>query len=157
MVFDSDVLALVLFNGLRLADAFRWFFAEGEIGGTLCMRSHISVQRATIKYFSNSFVFKTKIEKEGLPRDGTPDLGAGGRRVRISAPRPFTHSKRARIRAHNNYPGRSWAGCPCSNRRWSVSWLGVLPVPRAGLKIQQTAVSLPGPRKGSTCAAHQHQ
>ena len=31
------------------------------------MRSHISVHRATTKYFSNSFVFKTKIEKEGLP------------------------------------------------------------------------------------------
>jgi hypothetical protein len=33
------------------------------------MRSHISVQRATTKYFSNSFVSKNKIEKEGLPRD----------------------------------------------------------------------------------------
>jgi hypothetical protein len=40
------------------------------------MRSHMSVHRATIKYFSNSFVFKIKIEKEGLPRDSTPDLGA---------------------------------------------------------------------------------
>jgi hypothetical protein len=43
------------------------------------MRSHVSVQRATIKYFSNSFVFKNEIEKEGLPRDITPALGAGGR------------------------------------------------------------------------------
>jgi hypothetical protein len=42
------------------------------------MRSHNSVQRATTKYFSNSFVLKIKIEKEGLPRDRTPDLGAGG-------------------------------------------------------------------------------
>jgi hypothetical protein len=42
------------------------------------MRSHISVHRATTKYFSNSFVFKTKVEKEGLPRNSTPDLGAGG-------------------------------------------------------------------------------
>jgi hypothetical protein len=42
------------------------------------MRSHISVHRATTKYFSNSFVFKTEIEKEGLPRDITPALGAGG-------------------------------------------------------------------------------
>ena len=42
------------------------------------MRSHISVHRATTKYFSNSFVFKMEIEKEGLPRDDTPDLGAGG-------------------------------------------------------------------------------
>jgi len=42
------------------------------------MRSHISVHGATTKYFSKSFVFKTKIEKEGLPGDITPALGAGG-------------------------------------------------------------------------------
>ena len=42
------------------------------------MRSHISVQRATTKYFSNSFIFKNKIEKEGLPRDSPAGLGAGG-------------------------------------------------------------------------------
>jgi len=50
----------------------------GKIRGTLRMRSHISVHRATTKYFSNSFVFKNEIEKEGLPRDITPALGAGG-------------------------------------------------------------------------------
>ena len=42
------------------------------------MRSHISAHRATTKFFSNSFVFKTEIEKEGLPGDITPALGAGG-------------------------------------------------------------------------------
>jgi hypothetical protein len=42
------------------------------------MRSHTSVHRATTKYFSNSFVFKTKIEKEGLPRGSPAGLGAGG-------------------------------------------------------------------------------
>jgi hypothetical protein len=42
------------------------------------MRSHISVHRATSKYFSNSFIFKNKIEKEGLPRDSPAGLGAGG-------------------------------------------------------------------------------
>jgi hypothetical protein len=42
------------------------------------MRSHISVHGATTKNFSNSFVFKTEIEKEGLPGDITPALGAGG-------------------------------------------------------------------------------
>jgi len=41
------------------------------------MRSHISVHGATTKNFSNSFVFKTEIEKEGLPGDITPALGAG--------------------------------------------------------------------------------
>jgi hypothetical protein len=41
------------------------------------MRSHISVHGATTKYFSNSFVFKTEIEREGLPRDSPAGLGAG--------------------------------------------------------------------------------
>ncbi len=50
------------------------------------MHSHISVHRATIKYFSNSFVFKTKIEKEGLPGDITPALGAGGPRFKSGRP-----------------------------------------------------------------------
>jgi hypothetical protein len=63
-------------------NAFRCFFTEGEIGGTLCMRSHISVHPATTKYFSNSFIFKNKIEKEGLPRDSPAALGAGGRRLK---------------------------------------------------------------------------
>ena len=40
------------------------------------MRSHISVHGATTKNFSNSFVFTTEIEKEGLPGDITPALGA---------------------------------------------------------------------------------
>ena len=53
------------------------------------MRGHIFVHHATTKYFSNSFVFKTKIEKEGLPGDITPALGAGGPPVRIRAPRPL--------------------------------------------------------------------
>ena len=42
------------------------------------MRSHISVHGATTKYFSNSFIFKNNIEKEGLPRDSPAGLGAGG-------------------------------------------------------------------------------
>ena len=32
------------------------------------MQRHICLHHATTKYSSNSFVFKTKIEKEGLPR-----------------------------------------------------------------------------------------
>jgi len=55
---------------------FRCFFAEGEIGGTLYMWSHISVHGATTKFCDNPFVFKNPIEKEGLPRDITPALGA---------------------------------------------------------------------------------
>jgi hypothetical protein len=56
---------------------FRCFFAEGEIGGTLGMWSHISVHGATTIFCDNPFVFKNAIEKEGLPSDSTPDLGAG--------------------------------------------------------------------------------
>jgi len=40
------------------------------------MRSHIWLPRATTKYFSNSFVFENEIEKEGLPGDIAPALGA---------------------------------------------------------------------------------
>ena len=50
------------------------------------MRSHIFVHHATTKYFSNSFVFKTEIEKEGLPRDSTPDLGAGSPQFKSARP-----------------------------------------------------------------------
>jgi hypothetical protein len=50
------------------------------------MRSHIFVHRATTKYFSNSFVFKTEIEKEGLLGDITPALGAGGPRFKSGRP-----------------------------------------------------------------------
>ena len=77
-------------NGFGLTCRFRLFFAMVKIQGTPCMRSHISVHRATPKYFSNSFVFKTKIEKEGLARDSTPDLGAGVRRFK-TLPRKLPH------------------------------------------------------------------
>jgi hypothetical protein len=50
------------------------------------MRSHISIHRDTTKYFSNSFVFKNEIEKEGLPGDITPVLGAGGPRFKSGRP-----------------------------------------------------------------------
>jgi hypothetical protein len=50
------------------------------------MRSHISVHPDTTKYFSNSFVVKTKIEKEGLPRGSPAGLGAGG--LEFESPRP---------------------------------------------------------------------
>jgi hypothetical protein len=50
------------------------------------MRSHISLHHATTKYFSNLFVFKNKIEKEGLPSDSPAGLGAGG--LEFKSPRP---------------------------------------------------------------------
>ena len=61
----------------------------GKIQGTPYMRSHIFVHRATTKYFSNSFVFKTEIEKEGLPGDITPALGAGGPEFKSRRPDQF--------------------------------------------------------------------
>src|SRR6266550_1233479 len=36
----------------------------GKIRGTLRMRSHISIHRATTKYFSNSFVLKTRLKRK---------------------------------------------------------------------------------------------
>ena len=58
----------------------------GKIQGTLRMRRHICLHHATSKYFSNSFVFKHKIEKEGLPRDSPVALGAGGPRFKSGRP-----------------------------------------------------------------------
>src|SRR6266849_10281846 len=57
-----------------------------KIQGTPCMRSHIFVHRATTKYFSNLFVFKSEIEKEGLLSDSPADLGAGGPRFKSGRP-----------------------------------------------------------------------
>jgi hypothetical protein len=82
----GDTNGLRFDNGFGLTCRFRLFFAMVKIQGTPCMRSHISVHRATTKYFFNSFVFKTRIEKEGLPRDSTPDLGAGGLRFKSGRP-----------------------------------------------------------------------
>jgi len=53
------------------------------------MRSHMFVHRATTKYFSHSFVFKTESEKEGLPGDITPALGAGGPEFKSRRPDQF--------------------------------------------------------------------
>ena len=50
------------------------------------MWRHNSAHRATTKYFSNSFVFKNKIEKEGLPSDSPAGLGAGGPSSNLGAP-----------------------------------------------------------------------
>jgi hypothetical protein len=73
-------------RGQECLNALRSFFAMGKIRGTPCMRRHIPARRATTNYFSNSFIFKTEIEKEGLPRDRTPALGAGGPRLESGRP-----------------------------------------------------------------------
>ena len=50
------------------------------------MRSHISVHHATTKHFSNSFVFKIELGKEGLPGDSPAGLGVGGPRFKSGRP-----------------------------------------------------------------------
>ena len=45
------------------------------------MRSHIVVHRATTKNFDNSFAFRSKIEKEGLPRGSTSVLETSAQRL----------------------------------------------------------------------------
>lgn len=67
-----------IIQGLVTGESICCFLTEGKIGGTSRMQSHISVHRGTIKFRSNSFVFKIEIGKEGLPSDITPALGAGG-------------------------------------------------------------------------------
>src|SRR5260370_1734919 len=75
--FGSEPKGWFLSRGGKRSEHFRCYFAMGKIQGTPCMRSHISVHRATARYFLKSFIFKTEIEKEGLPRDITPDCPAG--------------------------------------------------------------------------------
>ena len=53
----------------------------GKIRGTPCMGRHIVVHRATTKSSAKSFSFRSKIEKEGLPRDSTPDLETSAHRL----------------------------------------------------------------------------
>jgi hypothetical protein len=76
--FRLSTEGLVLRKSRTSVNAFRCFFAEGEIGGTPCMRSHIFIHLATTISFAKPFIFKIKIEKEGLPRDSPAGLGAGG-------------------------------------------------------------------------------
>ena len=76
--FNSEPKAWFLSETETESEHFRYYFAMGRIRGTLRIRSHIFLHRATTKYFSNSFVFKPRIEKEGLPRDSPAGLGAGG-------------------------------------------------------------------------------
>jgi hypothetical protein len=84
--FDSEPKAWFLSRQRNRSEHFRCYFAMVKIRGTLCMRSHISLHHATPKYFSKLFVFKTEIEKEGLPGDGPVGLGAGG--LEFKSPRP---------------------------------------------------------------------
>src|SRR6266853_381044 len=62
--FDSEPKAWFLSRGANRSEHFRCYFAMGKIRGTPRMRRHISVHRATTKYFSNSFVFKNEVEKK---------------------------------------------------------------------------------------------
>jgi len=72
------LMDMCLLNSGNRSEQFRCCFAMGTIRGTPRMLRHTSVQRALPKYFSNSFIFKKKIEKEGLLRDNPSGLGTGG-------------------------------------------------------------------------------
>jgi hypothetical protein len=53
------------------------------------MRSHIFIHHATTISSAKPFIFKIKIEKEGLPRDSTPGLGAGDPEFKSRRPDHF--------------------------------------------------------------------
>jgi hypothetical protein len=84
--FASEPEGWFLSRAENRSEHFRCYFAMGKIRGTARMRRHTSVHRAPTKYFSNSFVFKTEIEKERLPRDITPVLSAGASGSNPDAP-----------------------------------------------------------------------
>jgi hypothetical protein len=84
-VFGREPKGWFLSRGGNRAEHFRCCFARG-IRGTQCMRSHICLHHATSKYFSNSFVFKNKIEKEGLPRHGQLAWAQGDPSSNLGAP-----------------------------------------------------------------------
>src|SRR5579863_678414 len=69
-------------------NVFRCFFAEG-LGRTPCMRSHIFIHLATNIAFAKPFIFKIKIEKEGLPRDSQAGLCTGGLGFKSGSPEHF--------------------------------------------------------------------
>ena len=56
---------------------------------------HLGTSLPLPNIFLTLFVFKTKIEKEGLPRDSTPDLGAGG--LEFKSPRPDQNISRVAL------------------------------------------------------------
>jgi hypothetical protein len=61
-----------------------WRGFDGNV--EVATRDRAPVHRATTKYFSNSFIFKNKTEKEGPPRDSPAGLGAGGPEFKSQRP-----------------------------------------------------------------------
>jgi hypothetical protein len=88
LVLRRSTEGLVLRKSRVWMNVFRCFLAEGEIGGTPCMQSHIFTHLATTISIAKPFVVKMKIEKEGLPRDSPRRRPP----VRIRAPRPKVSS-----------------------------------------------------------------
>ena len=84
-VFGREPKGWFLSRAGNRSEHFRCCFARGILG-TQCMRSHICLHHATTKYFSNSFVFKNKIEKEGLPRHSRLAWAQGGPSSNLGAP-----------------------------------------------------------------------
>jgi hypothetical protein len=58
------------------------------------MPSHIVVHRATTNASAKSVSFRSKSEKEGLPKGSTPGLGAGGPEFKSRRPDQATSIQR---------------------------------------------------------------
>ena len=84
---------LVLRKRRESVNAFRCFFAEGEIGGLHACGATFTYILPLLFLFAKPFIFKIAIEKEGLPRDSPAGLGAGGPRFESGRP---DHLRRVR-------------------------------------------------------------
>ncbi len=66
----------VLYNLGALGGIFAWLSLWGKFGGLHACGATLSYTVPLPSSLANPFVFKNEIEKEGLPRGRTPDLGA---------------------------------------------------------------------------------
>ena len=69
-----------------LGRAFAWPSLWGKFGGLHACGAAFSYILPLPNSLANPFIFKSEIEKEGLPRGSTPVLGAGG--LEFESPRP---------------------------------------------------------------------
>ena len=105
------------------AVALRLLLAMGEIRGTPCMRRNILVHRATTKISANSFAFRSKIEKEGLPRGSTSVLETSAQRLVGK----LTHLHREQVCCFSDGPWRSgWSTSAETSRREPRGCEGIL-------------------------------
>src|SRR5215472_902328 len=73
-------------SSLSFSLRFRVVFAVVKITGTPCMRKHFQPHPTTTISGDNSFIFRRGTAREGLPKDRTPALGAGGPKFKSRRP-----------------------------------------------------------------------